>query len=55
MNAQIEHEDRLLSAEEREMVAQTRPPEVGQLSRVELQELGQRLREARDRSRDIAS
>jgi hypothetical protein len=55
MDAQIEHEDRLLSAEEREMVAQTRPPEVGQLSRVELQELGKRLREARDRSRDIAN
>jgi hypothetical protein len=55
MDAQIEHEDRLLSAEEREMVAQTRPPEVGQLSRVELQELGKRLREARDRSRRIAS
>jgi hypothetical protein len=55
MNAQLQQEDRLLSAEEREMVAQTRPPEVGQMSRVELQMLGKRLREARDRSRHNAS
>ena len=39
MDAQTEHEDRLLSAAEREMVAQTRPPEVSQMSRVELQAL----------------
>jgi hypothetical protein len=36
-------------------VAQTRPPGVNQMSRVELQALGKRLREARDRSRRIAS
>jgi hypothetical protein len=32
------------------MVAQTRPPSISQMSRVELQALGKRLREARDRS-----
>jgi hypothetical protein len=37
------------------MVAQTRPPSISQMSRVELQALGKRLREARDRSRRIAS
>jgi hypothetical protein len=55
MCAQTEHENRLLSATEREMVALTRPPAVSRRSRVELQALGKRLREARDRSRDIAS
>jgi hypothetical protein len=55
MDAQTEHEDRLLSAAEREMVAQTRPPGISQMSREELQALGKRLREARDRSRHIAS
>jgi hypothetical protein len=48
-------EDRLLSAAEREMVAQTKPPVVGQLSEEALQALGKRLREARDRSRRLAS
>jgi hypothetical protein len=55
MDVQSEHEDRLLSAVEREMVSQTRPPRVSQMSRDELQVLGKRLREARDRSRRIAS
>jgi hypothetical protein len=55
MDAQAENEDRLLSAAEREMVAQTRPPRIGQMSWEELQALGKRLREARDRSRRIAS
>jgi hypothetical protein len=55
MDAQTEREDRLLSAAEHEMVAQTRPPVVGQLSKEALQVLGKRLREARDRSRRVAS
>jgi hypothetical protein len=55
MDMKTEREERLLSAAEREMVAQTRPPGVSQMSRVELQALGKRLREARDRSRRIAS
>jgi hypothetical protein len=55
MDEQTKREERLLSAAEREMVAQTRPPGVSQMSRVELQALGTRLREARDRSRRIAS
>jgi hypothetical protein len=55
MDAKTDREERLLSAAEREMVAQTRPPGVSQMSRVELQALGKRLREARDRSRRIAS
>jgi hypothetical protein len=55
MDAKTDREERLLSAAEREMVAQTRPPGVNQMSRVELQALGKRLREARDRSRRHAS
>jgi hypothetical protein len=54
MDPQSEHEDRLLNAAEREMVAQTRPHSVSQMSQAELQALGRRLREARDRSRRIA-
>ncbi len=48
-------EDRLLTVPEREMVAQTRPPAVDMLGKEEIQALGKRLREARDRSRAIAS
>ena len=55
MDMKTEREERLLSAAEREMVAHTRPPRVSQMSRVELQALGKRLREARGRSRRIAS
>jgi hypothetical protein len=55
MDAKTGREERLLSAAEREMVAQTRPPNVSRMSRVELQALGKRLHEARDRSRRIAS
>jgi hypothetical protein len=55
MDVQTGHENRLLSAAEREMVAQTRSPGISQMSREELQALGKRLREARDRSRRIAS
>jgi hypothetical protein len=47
MDVKTEREERLLSAAEREMVALTRPPSI--------QALGKRLREARDRSRRIAS
>lgn len=43
-------EDRLLSIAEREMVEQTKPAGIAQLSKEELQALGKRLREARDRA-----
>ncbi len=55
MNGGTEAEDRLLSAPERDMVMQTRPPAMDGLGKAELQALGKRLREARDRSRRIAS
>jgi hypothetical protein len=45
-----EREDQLLSAAEREMVAQTRSPTVSQMSRAELEALGKRLRTARGRA-----
>jgi hypothetical protein len=48
-------EDRLLSAAERAMVAQTRPPGIGEKSKAELQSLAKRLRESRDRARAIGS
>ena len=55
MSGSADHEDRLLSVGEREMVAQTRPPAVDTLAREDIQALGKRLREARDRSRRIAA
>ena len=55
MNASTRDDDRLLNMAEREMVAQTRPPIADALTKEELQALGKRLREARDRSRRIAS
>ena len=55
MESPTDNEDRLLGDAEREMVAQTRPPGVGLMSKEQLQALGKRLREARDRSRRIAS
>ncbi len=55
MSASATPEDRLLNVAEREMVAQTQPPAVAALTREEIQALGKRLREARDRSRRIAS
>jgi len=48
-------DDRLLSVAEREMVAQTRTPAIGKLSKVDLQALAKRLREARNRARAIGS
>ena len=54
MNQPSNPEDRLLSVAEREMVAETRPPEIASRSKEELQTLGKRLREARDRARRIA-
>ncbi len=50
-----ELDDRLLSVAERDMVAQTRPPILAEMSREDLQALGKRLRVARDRYRRIAS
>ena len=55
MSGSNENEDRMLTVAEREMVAQTRPPAVEALARDDIQALGKRLREARDRSRSIAS
>ncbi len=46
-------EDRLLSAAEREMVDQTRPPVIGGHSKDALHALAKRLRQARDRARRI--
>ncbi len=55
MSDQSEQEARLLSAAEREAVDQTREPAIATLSRVQLQALAKRLRDARDRARTIAS
>ena len=55
MSNQSDEEARLLSAAEREAVDMTREPAIAALSRSELQALAKRLREARNRARDIAS
>jgi len=55
MSVSAEHDDRLLNVAERDMVAQTRSPVADALTKEELQALGKRLRQARDRSRRIAS
>ncbi len=55
MNASTTNDDRLLNIAERELVAQTRAPIAEALTKEDLQALGKRLREARDRSRRIAS
>jgi hypothetical protein len=55
MNASTTNDDRLLNIAERELVAQTWPPIADRLTKEQLQALGKRLREARDRSRRIAS
>lgn len=55
MSASTKNEDRLLNLSERDIVAQTRPPITDSLTKEELKALGKRLREARDRSRRIAS
>lgn len=47
-------ESRLLSASEQEAVNLTQPPAIAGMSRQELQALAHRLRDARDRARDIA-
>jgi hypothetical protein len=55
MTALAQNEDRLLTITEREMVAQTHPPVLDALTKEQILALGKRLREARDRSRRIAS
>ena len=55
MSASTKNGDRLLNIAEREPVAQTLPPIADALTKEELQALGKWLREARDRSRRIAS
>jgi hypothetical protein len=50
MTARREREDRLLSAAERKMVAQTWPPAINQMPLAELEVLGKRLRTARGRA-----
>lgn len=54
MDERPELEERLLNLAERDMVALTWPPKVAEMSQDELQALGKRLREARDRYRRIA-
>ena len=54
MNEQSNPEDRLLSVTEREMVDQSRPPAVNELSVDALKDLLKRLRSARDRAQRIA-
>ena len=54
MRVPVNAEDRLLSVLEREMVAQSTPPALDQLSVVALQDLLVRLRSARDRAQRIA-
>ena len=53
MSVNPNSEDRLLSIAEREMVEQTKLAGIALLSKEELQALGKRLREARDRARRI--
>ncbi len=53
MSQHPDSEERLLSVAEREMVALTKPPGITERSKDELQALGKRLREARDRARRI--
>ena len=53
MNGSTEAEDRLLTVPEREMVMQTRSPALDGVTKADLQALGKRLREARDRARRI--
>jgi len=53
MNEHSDPEDRLLSEVEHDMVAQTKPPVLDQLTKPALQALVRRLRSARDRARRI--
>jgi hypothetical protein len=53
MNEHSDPEDRLLSEVEHDMVAQTKPPVLDQLTKPALQALVKRLRSARDRARRI--
>ncbi|HME25682.1 MAG TPA: hypothetical protein VKI44_30840 [Acetobacteraceae bacterium] len=55
MNTSTKNDDRLLNMAERDLVAQSQPPIADGLTKEELQAVGKRLREARDRSRRIAS
>jgi hypothetical protein len=55
MSDQITTDDRLLSVAERALVAQSKLPIVATLDKNELQMLGRRLREARDRARKIGN
>lgn len=54
MGERPDPEDRLLTAAEQEIVAQTRPPGVASRSADELKALGKLLRSARDRARRIS-
>jgi hypothetical protein len=53
MNEHSDPKDRLLSEGEHDMVAQTKPPVLDQLTKPVLQALVKRLRSARDRARRI--
>jgi hypothetical protein len=54
MSEPLNPEDRVLSVMEREMVEQSRPPALNELSAEALQDLTVRLRSARDRAQRIA-
>ncbi len=54
MSDHSDQEARLLSASEREAVGMTRHPAIAALSLPDLQALAKRLRDTRDRARDIA-
>ena len=53
MSGHPDSEERLLSVAEREIVALTKPPGLSERTKGELQALGKRLREARDRARRV--
>jgi hypothetical protein len=55
MNLTRKDEERYLDKDERELVARTHQPELGGVEDKELADLKKRVRERRDRARDIAS
>jgi hypothetical protein len=55
MNDAVKLEARLLTAAELELVAVTRPPEIGRQSIDELKAAARRLREAHDRAKSIGT
>ncbi|MEO3997878.1 hypothetical protein [Mesorhizobium sp. CAU 1732] len=54
MSTSRKNEERLLDSGEGELVARTRQPALGALSDKDVSDIAKRLRERRDRARDIA-